>query len=295
MHPESFYKYCSAEVAKIILSTQKIRWSSPALFNDPYDCYFSLAPKFDINSVKKNLKEQFVNLLTQDEEPCLVSDNPFSEKIKLLRGLLYGKTRAEVDEFISHDFNSSLDDFDDRVKMTDCLWKKEYDDLRILCVCEHHDNLLLWAHYADNHKGAVFQLDCIKDLDSPLLAAERVRYTNEIPSLATEDEWIATTLGLLPYPEGLDVWRRLVLSKAKGWEYENEWRVVTTRRPYEKSGFEDTSILPQEISSVFLGCKTGRNERNNILALLQGPFEHVKAFQATQDKKRFRLEFERIK
>ena len=32
-----FYKYVSAKTAKIIISTRKLRWSSPVLFNDPFD------------------------------------------------------------------------------------------------------------------------------------------------------------------------------------------------------------------------------------------------------------------
>jgi hypothetical protein len=32
-----FFNYVTAAVAKIVLTTRKLRWSSPLLFNDPFD------------------------------------------------------------------------------------------------------------------------------------------------------------------------------------------------------------------------------------------------------------------
>ena len=34
-----FYKYMSAETARIILANRRLRWSSPILFNDPFDIH----------------------------------------------------------------------------------------------------------------------------------------------------------------------------------------------------------------------------------------------------------------
>jgi hypothetical protein len=40
--PETFFKYHTAETAKIVLFNHSRRWSSPTLFNDPFDNDFSL-------------------------------------------------------------------------------------------------------------------------------------------------------------------------------------------------------------------------------------------------------------
>ena len=42
-----FYKYVTAKVAKIVLTTRKLRWSSPLLFNDPFDVTQDLRLNFD--------------------------------------------------------------------------------------------------------------------------------------------------------------------------------------------------------------------------------------------------------
>ena len=42
-----FYKYMKANVAKIALNARKLRWSSPVLFNDPFDITQELRLNFD--------------------------------------------------------------------------------------------------------------------------------------------------------------------------------------------------------------------------------------------------------
>ncbi len=77
MHPTHFFKYYTASVAKIVLATGRVRWSSPLLFNDPFDCYFSLEPKFDFSACKEKHCERFLDLMFQVEEPAFVPRNRF--------------------------------------------------------------------------------------------------------------------------------------------------------------------------------------------------------------------------
>jgi hypothetical protein len=46
---ESFFKYMSAAMAAIVLQNRTLRWSSPVLFNAPFDVpwelFFGLSPE----------------------------------------------------------------------------------------------------------------------------------------------------------------------------------------------------------------------------------------------------------
>ena len=58
-----FYKYVTAKVAKIVLATRKLRWSSPLLFNDPFDVTQELRLNFDeakLNAVGAKITRQSV-------------------------------------------------------------------------------------------------------------------------------------------------------------------------------------------------------------------------------------------
>ena len=54
-------------------------------------------------------------------------------------------------------------------------------------------------------------------------------------------------------------------------------------------------ILPEELSAIYLGCKMGEDERDQIEKLIQRFLPHMKVFQATMDTEKYKLYFERIR
>ncbi|SRR6266542_349377 len=295
MHPTHFFKYYTASVAKIVLATGRVRWSSPLLFNDPFDCYFSLEPKFDFSACKEKHCERFLDLMFQVREPAFVPGNRFVPQLKAFRGIAHSKGRAEMGSIFQDTYPEMVRGMEAISQFVRTSWEREIADYRLFCVCEINDNLLLWAQYTACHTGAVFQFECIEELDTALLVAKPVRYADEAPGFVNEEEWIQGGLGLRAIDQDNDVWMRLVTTKARVWEHEKEWRVISKRRPYENQGYEDCTFVPREISKVFLGCRICQDDKEDILRLITGPFAHVEVYQAKQNPKMFRLDFERIR
>jgi hypothetical protein len=129
----------------------------------------------------------------------------------------------------------------------------------------------------------------------PLLAALPVTYADVVPGLADKEEIIEHSLGLRGVESPVNLWKRLVTTKARCWEYEKEWRVITTRRDYENDGYEDCRFSPREISKVFLGARIAQADIDDILRLLTGPFGHVEVCQAKQNPKMYRLDFDQVR
>lgn len=294
MHPEHFFKYYTADVAKVVLATGRARWSSPALFNDPFDCYFSMEPKFDFATCQDRHCERFLELIFQKEEPPFVPGNRFVSQLQAFRKLARTKSRPEIKAIFLEAYPEMVRNMEAASQYVRLEWKREVRDYRLFCVCEINDNLLLWSHYTACHTGVVIQFECIKELDTALLAAQRVRYAEEAPGFATEEEWIQGALGLRAI-EGDDIWIRLVTTKSRVWEHEKEWRVITKRRNYENQGYEDCKFAAREISKVFLGCKISEHDKNDVLGLLSGSLAHVEVYQAYQHPKMYGLEFKRIR
>jgi hypothetical protein len=295
MHPDHFFKYYTAEVAKIVLATSRVRWSSPLRFSDPFDCYFSMGPKFDVEAAKEKLCERFLDLVFQEGEPAFVPGHRFVPQLQAFRRIASGKERTEIRGFFLEAWPEMVRGIETLSEEERLKWQAEMGDYRLFCVCEINDNLLLWANYTASHTGVAFQFECLEDIDAPLLAAFPVRYTDEAPGFVTEEEWINGMLGLRPIDQDDDAWERLVTTKARAWEHEKEWRVVSKRRPYENQGYEDCRFEPREVSKVFLGCKIDGADKNDILGLLSGAFAHVEVYQAKQNPKMFRLDFEQVR
>ena len=68
-----FYKYMSAATAKIVMTTRKLRWSSPIIFNDPFDVTQELRLNFDADELNAAVTEQFAVLLEKGAQGRNVS------------------------------------------------------------------------------------------------------------------------------------------------------------------------------------------------------------------------------
>ncbi len=295
-HPTHFFKYCTAKVAKIILATSKVRWSSPVVFNDPFDCYFSLEPKVDLAAIKNEHRDRFLDVIFQEQEPAFVSSNPLVSGIRELRQTAKRKTREELASRFDIIYPIIIRQIEALSREERETWKRQRRDYRLFCVCEINDNLLLWSHYTACHTGVAFQFECIKQLDVPLLAALPVTYADHVPGVVEDkEELIEFSLGLRGMEPPANLWKRLITMKARCWEYEKEWRVITTSSAHGDRGYEDWRFNPQEISKVFLGCRMRYEDKEDILRLLTEQFSHVEVYQAKQSPIMYRLDFDRIR
>ena len=277
-----------------MLENQRVRWSSPRLYNDPFDCYFSMELKFSLRRAAREFARRFFELIYEKEPPQFDPTNRFAMKILPF----YELAKTTPPEVMKCRIGNII-------ALCERLWEEpraharsEWHDrmknYRLFCVCEHCDNVLLWSHYADCHTGVAFELDGSAERGIPLSAAIPIVYSKNAPSLHTAKEWIDVALGLIPMADGAAVWKRLVTTKARGWAYEKEWRIIL-QRPQEHSGdYADLPFEPLNVSKLFLGCKISPRHRNAILRLTTGVFSHVEIHQAKQMPTKFALKFERI-
>jgi hypothetical protein len=173
----------------------------------------------------------------------------------------------------------------------------------ILCFTEKKDNLLMWSHYANSHKGFVLEFyseheffDRRKKETQIAEHLKKVRYTVKRPEFVFYEEDLSQ-------PQQVDNWiNNFIWVKSKHWEYEQEWRVLNTlnnsHKKIEKSGapihlFE---LPPEAIKNIFLGCKMSKENFSKFTDLLktQTNLKHINAFKAYQDEKEYRLRFKKI-
>ncbi|MDZ4857099.1 MAG: hypothetical protein SGJ26_19965, partial [Nitrospirota bacterium] len=66
---ERFFKYTSASTALKILESSAVRYSSPLLFNDPFDVQSGLHFEFEIESLPEKIFQRIEQLVASDREP----------------------------------------------------------------------------------------------------------------------------------------------------------------------------------------------------------------------------------
>lgn len=204
-----------------IITTNTIRLSNPRYFNDPFDCRMTFAKgSTSLSGIRDYFDTTFGRYGTPEEKTLAEKTTKFfslfpGAAIEKLRGIVItgqNDTRLDANRFL-------------------CLFQPTDNSMP--------DDLLLWSHYADGHRGICLQFDKAILLANYL--CKPVTYTTNLPSF---EEYAAA--------DGESFAELVVFRKAKQWEYENEWRILI---PADKTD-NDMIVLPQgAISGIVIGCE----------------------------------------
>jgi hypothetical protein len=173
-------------------------------------------------------------------------------------------------------------------------WRDIVTKMRILCLSELNDVTSMWLHYTDQYRGAVLELECIDEFDSPLLIARPVIYQDSLPEIAEKQAWVRCVLGLSDKTV-TDLFTEYQYIKTTAWSYEREWRVISFALPGESEMFADYSFRPRELSGIYLGERCAKQDLEDILSLLTHGLEHVSAYRAFPNGAQPKFMFRKIR
>lgn len=285
-----FYKYVTAEVAKIVLATRKLRWSSPLLFNDPFDVTQELRLNFDEAELNALLIEKWASLLPQEVPNITFEDPALNLKLQLIRESSPEERRAVAEE-LRQEAEPVTPGQSESFAALKAMWTEEVRRMRVLCLSELHDVTPMWLHYSDNYKGVVLEFLALDELDSAFLVARPVVYQDDPPAIATPEAWVDCLLGQ-GEASYMDLFTELEYVKTTAWSHEKEWRVVSRAGPGEAGMLSDIGFNVREIVGVYLGAECTENDRSDLTSLLAHGLEHVRVYQAVPDNKRAKFRFE---
>ena len=287
------YKYLNAEGAYLSLRDCMVKCSSPALFNDPFDTITGIRRGFGIKEFSECWRKYLKMLVFSVEEPAFEELTDMSHRILNLR-----KTRNEFNFDGEIDYDNPL--IKEAEKQLIGSFEKEFASdeeflfsWRINCLTSRYNNLLMWAHYADMHKGAVIGYRCVPELNSCFCAASPVIYRQDIPSLGTAEEWVRHILGV-ERTKFEDRIMQMFITKSIDGEYEQEYRYNMLMKGDGSEMYDLRDIHPREIHSIYLGCRISTEDKERILHTIRGQLNHVIVYQARKSKTQFKLEFERL-
>lgn len=225
-----FYKYTSADVAKIIIKDGTLKFTSPVNFNDPFD-YHPAVLEDGFNKFARRLNSEIGNGVKRYK-------TNHRESLKHLQSLRSGTFRDAYTQNMS-----------------------------ISCFSKSQFILPMWAHYADNHQGCVIEFEFKSD--SPLaeecfslsinelyqiLIPFYVNYSSVRPPLFDEHGRTNTP----------NTGFHACLTKAKEWEYEKEMRVIV-KQPEGIYPFERT-----QMTGLYFGMKMDKKDKADLSRLVDG-------------------------
>ena len=170
--PKTIYKYrdWKNEYHKKIIINQDLFIPSPKNFNDPYDC--KLPVSFHLLKNNKELARKYFENTIREFHPSI-------SQIKLTK---------KVEEKLKH---KDYEDVKFIEKINNDLIKWTQENLGIFSATAVNDNILMWAHYANNHTGICIGFDLIKLQETFNLSFGNINYVENFPEWneALKFEW----------------------------------------------------------------------------------------------------------
>lgn len=143
--PEVLFKYQTFTPASIgNLGSRQIWFSRPARFNDPFDC----AIRVDRGPISdRDFERLYLHLRIGSDDPSAFDAH-------------YAPSGSLNPAFREH-IHKGLDTAFEERKRT------MLDSRGVCCFSETSDDILMWSHYADNHKGFClgFKTACNRSLE----------------------------------------------------------------------------------------------------------------------------------
>lgn len=247
--PSKLYKYGSIakpEYLREVLLENKIYCTSPFDFNDPFDC----RPRIVIGKTQQELRGAKKVIEGILKKRTILDRN--ARRVKA------GRLIKQIQKFQN---------------LTD-VYKSLLSRAGVYCLSGKKDNLLMWAHYGDKHKGYCLEF-CAEPEGSFFSGAEEVRYQRNYPVVKILAE------------DTLDWGKESFLIKSSDWAYEEEWR-LTSKKP----GHID--FPPETLASVILGCRLSDTHREQILEWNATRHPSIKIYQAIMHQGEYKLQINSV-
>lgn len=177
MHDRStFYKYMPLNTAKIVLDSCSLRWSSPVIFNDPFDVPREVMLGVDEINIGKALVRKLIEELINPREDLQNLNPRIRTMLDVYQKLFPSGIPAELIEKFQELVNAPPVGLGAPAAIQEMkdVWKRMLNERRILCLSESPIITPMWNHYADGYKGIVIEFDCLDVLDSAWLIAKPI-------------------------------------------------------------------------------------------------------------------------
>jgi len=261
--PSSLYKYKfladeeKEDHVREMFEDHMVWFSKRSDFNDPFEFHF--APSFEATIDEK--KEVFVRAL-RIKDPNLTDESARAKAFSV-------SSPAAILEKLEQERLS--------------LFEKRLDEeVGVFSLTEHEDDILMWSHYADEHKGICIGFRPVEE--------EHEKFYYQAHEVIYPKDNSPPRLNFYDYRNDPGEWAlRCLSTKALHWKYEGEWRLFDVR-----NGPGKRSIPVGLISSVILGCRIEDCDRTFIMRLASCYPTPVTIYLARIKSGYYELKMERV-
>lgn len=256
--PKRFlYKYKHVDIsdntgkdrAKDLLLRSKLWLSSPNDFNDPFEMSANVIINASGDEKRKYFKSVARNLGLNH-----IDSQKFVKKMSI--------TNNNV---LKEYYKESI--------------RKTFETIGVHCFSYDPRNILMWSHYANEHKGICVQIERVRDFKT-LVQVVNVNYSNNYPSI----NFIKSSV---------DDIKNTILNKSTDWKYEQECRILLPGQANTKIDINEDSVV-----GIIFGCIAPDDLKSFIKEIISERkmmrLSPVKLYEAVQHDREFKLYIKKL-
>jgi hypothetical protein len=257
------YKYKTLDInTQRLLKEGELYLSKPIDFNDPFDSY--------VDEIIEGNEDDFINYM--------------KSKLK--------KDDSYIDKIISKIKRKEIN-FDDVLKKN-----TSQNYFNIFCMSRNYNNILMWSHYADAHKGICVGFN-ISHIDENSLAIKcRDGYLEKTKTKGLNYLPIYHVVYNIEKPKPYNIIkdnhqkiRDFMYSKSIDWQYEEEYRVVLNDEILLKN---PVKIELTEIKEIIFGLKMSDSNRIMIKEIMKDILKNIEIYEMIKVDGKYKIEKQRI-
>ena len=142
----------------------------------------------------------------------------------------------------------------------------------VFCASEINSDILMWSHYAADHKGLCVGICTERVTDKQFYA---VQYTDSLPIIDVREYLQFSTA----------TFDKMALAKAKHWEYEKEWR---------NGDVPGAHRFPGCVDAIVLGAMMPEATRREVREATESAKCEIKIVEAGRSESHYRLDIPRL-
>ena len=248
------------------LINKTLWFSSPSVFNDPFDCQLPVQVDNSLEEITKYLLQLNCKTKYYPKKQQVV------ERARILK--------------------------QDTDYLKNFLRNKFFNERRFSCFVTKEDlvynNSKMWGYYADKHRGVCLKLQFDEEIEKSFelepgikINPLEIKYERAIPRF----NYIRYKLNI---KQDLNSSNQYFLgTKSDDWRDESEVRLILEKLSGQfDSEYVEVKFKPEYLKEVIFGCNSTEENRNTIREIIKcnSEYSHVKIFQIEKSEKFFGFE-----
>lgn len=286
-------KFCSIDTGLKILNSRALRWSSPALFADPFEPDHHSGISFTQEMLLKAVIKHTAGLLFGRDEPT-GRNNPLIAAIVRWRDEERFTSEEEAEEVLKQLLGQLVQQHQGRIDEEVKTWQQFAQSLRICCFCDKPGNMSAWQRYADNHAGLALKFSVADN--TPFKQPARVNYTSTAPDITSLQEQIDIIFGRKNTANDEALTEKLLMKNPLN-KAEHEWRCFSNDDAPQADDsllYTDRRFSAADLKAVYMGLSVTDSQRQLIINALRRDYQQTRLFQATVKPGLFELDFVQV-